>query len=269
MSRAAHQLFDVPRVLEDPVALRLLGAQCVQDIRTHRWRFMGPGARRLRAFLVARSRIAEDELAAACARGVCQYVILGAGLDTSAWRNPCPRTALKVFEVDHPATQAWKRGRLDAAGIGVPDSLTFVPLDFETHSLAAALQTAGLRRDAPAFFSWLGVTMYLSREAVMSTLGYVGAGPRGCGIVFDYAVPPAALSAPRRLLYRALLRRVAEVGEPWQAFFAPATLRAALAALGFSHREDFGAADLNARFFPGRGHGLRVGGPGRVMSART
>jgi methyltransferase (TIGR00027 family) len=270
MSRAAHQVLDTPVVLDDPIALSIVGADAARDIRSHpRW-LAARRARHLRAFVVARSRAAEDELAAALRRGVRQYVILGAGLDTFAYRSPYPAAALRIFEVDHPATQAWKRGRLVAAAIGVPPFLTFVPIDLETQTLAARLAEAGLRSDQPAFFSWLGVTMYLTPASVMSTLRYVAttAAP-GSGLVFDYAVPPSAVSGARRLLYRALMHRVAAVGEPWRAFFAPQVLTAELAALGFRHIEDFGAADLNARFFRNRSDRLRVAGPARVMSART
>jgi methyltransferase (TIGR00027 family) len=265
MSRAAHQIFDAPRVLDDPIALPIIGVRSVEDIRTDpRW-FAAKLARPLRAFVVARSRVAEDELAAAVRRGMRQYVILGAGLDTFAYRSPYPAAALRIFEVDHPATQAWKRGRLEAAAIRVPESVTFVPMDFERQTLAAGLREAGVRTAEPAFFSWLGVTMYLTPAAVMGTLKYVATAAPGSGIVFDYAVPPAALSAARRLLYRALMRRVAAVGEPWQAYFTPQALSAELAALGFTHIEDLGAADLNARYFRDRSDGLRVAGSARVM----
>ena len=152
----------------------------------------------------------------------------------------------------------------------MPESVTFVPIDFEKQTLASGLGAAGLQTAQPAFFSWLGVSMYLTPEAVMSTLRYVAttAAP-GSGIVFDYAVPPAAVSAARRLLYRALMRRVAAGGEPWQSFFAPQALGGELATLGFRHIEDLGAAELNARFFRNRSDRLRVAGPARVMSART
>jgi len=196
-------------------------------------------------------------------------VILGAGLDTFAYRSPEAHGALRIFEVDHPATQAWKRDRLAAAGIAVPPGLQFVPVDFETQSLGARLGEAGLRADEPAFFSWLGVTMYLTSQPVMSTLRFVAEGcPRGSGIVFDYAVPPQSVRLPGRLVYRALLRRVAAAGEPFRSFFAPPQLSAALTELGFTEVEDLGAGELNARFFSGRTDGLRVAGPARLLVAR-
>ena len=269
LSRAAHQLYDQPRILEDPIALAIIGARAESQIRHHRRRFEVPLARHLRAFLVARSRVADEALGAAVARGVRQYVVLGAGLDTFAFRNPYCDSLLRVFEVDHPATQAWKRRRLAAAGLEPPRSLTFVPIDFETQSLAAVLPEAGLHSEQPTFFSWLGVTMYLTAASVRATLRYVaGSVPQGSAIVFDYPVPAAGLGLARRLAARALLVRVAAAGEPWKAFFAAGELATELRALGFSDTEDLGPEELNARFFCDRRDGLRVAGLGRVLRAQ-
>jgi methyltransferase (TIGR00027 family) len=269
VSRAAHQLLDEPRLLEDPIALAIVGAAAVAAIRTAPLRYRVRPARYLRAFLVARSRVAEEALAHAVRGGVRQYVVLGAGLDTFAYRNPYPAEGLTVFEVDHPATQAWKRGQLEAAGIAVPPSLRFVSVDFETQQLGERLTAAGLRTDERAFFSWLGVSMYLTRAAIGATLGYVAGLPRGSGIVFDYATPPAGLSPVRRLLVHALLKRVAAAGEPWKTFFEPRALAAELRALGLTELEDLGSGELNARFFGDRSDGLRTGALGRVICARS
>src|SRR5271168_1087136 len=160
--RAAHQLLDHPRVLDDPLALRIIGLEAAEELRTNPKEHHA-FARAFRAFMAARSRYAEDELARAVAHGVRQYVVLGAGLDTFAYRNP--HAGLRVFEVDHPATQAWKREQLQAGEIAIPASLTFVPIDFERQTLAAGLDQAGFDTRAAAFFSWLGVTPYLTREA--------------------------------------------------------------------------------------------------------
>ena len=194
ISRAAHQILDLPRVFEDPVALTLLGPQAAAGIRAARARFNRRYARYLRAFLVARSRLAEDALSEAVARGVRQYVLLGAGLDTFAHRNPHRAAGLRVFEVDHPATQEWKRHLISNAHLKSPDSLVYVPVDFERESLAERLAANGFRADEPAFFSWLGVTMYLSREAIQETLRFVAqAKVSRSGIVFDYLTMPPPL----------------------------------------------------------------------------
>ena len=270
MRRAAHQLFDAPLVLNDPVAVPIVGTEAAARLKRGSRKHDGRIARSIRAFVAVRSRVAEDELARAIGRGVTQYVVLGAGLDTFAYRNPYPASALRVFEVDHPATQAWKRKKLAAARIGVPSSVTFAPVDFERQTLADGLERAGFDRQAPAFFSWLGVTMYLTAEAVTSTLAFVVSTPRGGGLVFDYAVPRLSLGWAGRLALAALSWRVAAAGEPFRTFFAPRALHGQLAGLGFQSMTDLGGDELNARDFVGRSDGLRVSGRlGRVMSAEV
>jgi methyltransferase (TIGR00027 family) len=269
MSRAEHQLVDSPKVLDDPLAIRIIGAQRAADVRSASGRLGAKFSRYLRAFVVARSRIAEDELASAVRRGVRQYVILGAGLDTFAYRNPHRASALRVFEVDHPSTQAWKREQLKEAAISIPDSLTYVPVDFETQALADRLREAGFNADEPAFFSWLGVTMYLSRAAVMTTLKYVASLPRGSSIVFDYLVSPASLSFIHRLALRAVAQRVSALGEPWQSYFDPESLLSDLKMIGFTHVEDIGPEQINSRFFSQRTDRLKVAPLGRMMTAQA
>ena len=184
--RAEHQLYDVPRVLHDPLALWIIGPEGAASIALGCWAAGLHGSRAMRAFVVARSRYAEDELARAVASGARQYVILGAGLDTFACRNPHAASGLSVFEVDHPDTQAWKLNRLTLMGIPVPGCVTFVPADFERRELAAGLMRAGFRPEQPAFFSWLGVTQYISREAVMATFAEIRSLCPESVIAFDY-----------------------------------------------------------------------------------
>src|ERR1700678_242729 len=160
--RAAHQLLDHPKVLDDPLALRIIGRDAAEELQSNP-KEDHTFSRAFRAFMAVRSRYAEDELARAVAQGVSQYVVLGAGLDTFAYRNSHP--GLRVFEVDHPATQAWKREQLEAAEIPLPSSLAFVPVDFERRSLEAGIKESGFDVNAPAFFSWLGVTPYLTHDA--------------------------------------------------------------------------------------------------------
>jgi methyltransferase (TIGR00027 family) len=267
MGRAAHQLFDQPLLLEDPLALHIIGPQSAQEIRTHRERFDDRFARHLRAFIVVRSRLAEDMLHEALKRGVRQYVVLGAGLDTFAYRNPYPE--LRVFEVDHPTTQNWKRRQLVSSDIALPESLTFVPVDFETETLADRLRASGFEDKEPAFFSWLGVTMYLTQDAVLTTLKCVTKLPPGSAMVFDYAVSPWTLNFVRRMVVRGILQRVAAIGEPWKTFFDPATFTGELQSLGFGHVEDFGGDELNARFFRARKGHLNVTGLGHIVYAKV
>lgn len=268
--RAAHQLLDAaPRVFDDPLALRILGRHAPRRIRARARRFAAARALHLRAFLVARSRLAEEALAAARERGVRQYVILGAGLDTFPYRNPAAAEALAVFEVDHPATQQWKRTLLAQSGIAAPAALRFVAVDFERQSLGEQLQAAGLEPRAPAWFTWLGVTMYLTPEAVRQTLSYIAGSAAGSGVVFDYAAPPEDLPPAGRLRYRMLLHLAALGGEPWRSFYRPIPLAAELHSLGFPRLEDLGSAELNHRYFAGRSDQLRCAGPGRLVCARN
>jgi methyltransferase (TIGR00027 family) len=268
VARAAHQLLDSPKVFDDPLALRIVGADVHQkplpDVLVNRRRWV-PRSKFLRAFLCVRSRVAEDELAAAVQRGVRQYVILGAGLDTFAYRNPYP--GLRVFEVDHPATQAWKRELLTRASITVPEALTFVPINFERQRMLEALRTAGLNVTAPTFFGWLGVTMYIAETAVFEILSAIGSLPRSSGVTFDYALPAANLGLLRRLAASLAHRHAERRGEPWITFFAPPMLTDRLAALGFHDIRDLGRREINARYFSGRSDGLRVGELGRLMTA--
>src|SRR5882672_2630423 len=204
--RAAHQVRDRPLVLDDPIALRVIDPEVARALREHppqrEMSMVGPY---LRAFFVMRSRFAEDALAAAVADGVRQYVVLGAGFDTFAYRNPFPE--LRVFEVDHPDTQAIKRRRLSDAGIEIPSSLTFVSINFTTTALADALQAAGFDNTKPAFFSWLGVVPYLERPAIDATFSFIAGLPKETAVVFDYAVPPESLSWTGRLIFNQMAKR--------------------------------------------------------------
>jgi methyltransferase (TIGR00027 family) len=250
--RAAHQLLDHPPVLDDPIAIPILGAnfQLDRDKQQH------PVARAFRAFLGARSRYAEDNLALAIASGVRQYVLLGAGLDTFAYRNPYP--ALQVFEVDFPATQEWKRGLLREARIAEPGNLTFVPLDFEHHTLAEGLTAAGFNFTQPAFFGWLGVVPYLTLPAFRATVDLIAAMPPGSGVSFDYALSDEELSPRRRMARAALAARVAAAGEPFRLFFRSEQLENELKSAGFQRIEQLDTDDVNARYFANRQDGLAL-----------
>lgn len=267
LQRAAHQLLESPRVFEDPMALRIFGAPGVRWLGSNLERYRTARSRAMRAFLVMRSRFAEDGLADAVRRGTLQYVVLGAGLDTFAYRNPHRR--LQVFEVDHPATQAWKRNRLRENAIGLPRSLAFAPVDFERQALGEGLRLAGLRASAPVFVSWLGVTMYLTRGAVMDTLRFVASScAAGSEIVFDFSVPDASLGEVEQRSRAARAGRVARIGEPWLSFFDPAQLEQEMRAMGYSRTRVLGAAQANDLYFSGRSDGFRVyGSAGRMMAA--
>ena len=259
--RAAHQLMDDPPVLNDPLAVRLVGPGYRRQMK----RASEPVARDFRAFMAVRSRFVEDQLAAAVARGVGQYVVLGAGLDTFAYRNPFP--SLRVFEVDFPATQEGKKAMLREACIPVPEGLVFVPLDFEHNTLAAGLGAAGFDAGKAAFFGWLGVVPYLTLSAFRATLETIAHLPGGSGVSVDYALARETLSPLGRTAFDILSSRVAAAGEPFQLFFTPEELEAELRRAGFRRIEQVGSRQLNERYFKGRADGLKLPEPGLAMLA--
>ena len=264
--RAAHQILDVPPVFEDPVAIRVLRPEVAVRLREAPQELdRSPIAKYLRAFFAARHRYAEDVLRAAVSRGVEQYVLVGAGFDTFAYRNPFP--TLRVFEVDHPATQAVKRQRLVSAGIEPAETLSFISADLSLCSLADALSTSVFDRGRPAVFAWLGVIPYLELPAVEMTFRDIASLPHGTNVVFDYGLPRSHLSLVGRIVFDRMAARVAAIGEPWKTFFTPDGLARMIRSVGFGRLEDLGANEINARYFAGREDGLRVGEAAHLATA--
>lgn len=242
--RAAHQLLEDGMAFRDPLAVRILmtdPAVIAEEARND------PTRRGMRFFIALRARLAELLLEEAVTdRGVGQLVVLGAGLDTFGYRNPFG-DRLRVFEVDHPATQAWKRRRLVEAKIAAPPSLAYVPVDFEREDLVSRLRQAGCDPGRRTFFSWLGVAAYLTRPVIAATLRAVAGLPGGAEIVFDYG-EPLANRAPELRAQEALREaRVAAVGEPILSRFEPAELDAELRAAGFGEVCDRGLRGLILR----------------------
>jgi methyltransferase (TIGR00027 family) len=254
---------DLPPVLDDPIAVRLVGSVYPRKME----RAMHRVARDFRAFMAARSRYVEDRLADAVTNGVTQYVVLGAGLDTFAYRNPFP--SLRVFEVDFPATQAWKQTMLAEAAIVAPDNLTFVPLDFEHQTLAEGLAEAGLDNRRPAFFGWLGVVPYLTLDAFRATLDAIALLPSGSAVSFDYALSPETLTPQRKRVFDELSKRVAAAGEPFQLFFMPEEMEREVHRAGFLRMEQVDSHRLNEIYFRSRTDGLKLSGAGlsRLVTA--
>jgi len=267
--RAVHQILDhPPLVLDDPIAIRILGPQTADAITADLEKHNSPFARAMRAFMVARSRCAEDHLRSAVARGVMQYVVLGAGLDTFAYRSPYSEEQLRVFEVDHPATQQWKRHLLVEAAIPIPSALTFAPVDFEQQTLTAGLAQTGFNFRQPAFFSWLGVTPYLTLDAFRATIRSIASMPQGSGVTFEYALSRPFLSEREKIAFDHLAARVKATGEPFQLCFSPEEMQEELRSQGFRDMEELTSKDLNARYFDDRSDGLRLqGGVARLMTA--
>jgi methyltransferase (TIGR00027 family) len=262
--RAAHQVLEQGRIFADPLALRILGEEAETVLREAE---ADPAKRRMRLFIAVRTRFAEDALAAAIDRGVRQLVVLGAGLDTYAYRGKF-RDVLRIFEVDHPATQAWKRQRLTDAAIDVPELLTFAPVDFERETLADGLKAAGFDPAQQTFFTWLGVVPYLTEQAVWSTLGFIASLPAGAHVVFDYSDPPESMSPEMRLEHEKRAARVAALGEAWVHFLEADPLHARLTALGFLEIDDLGPPQIASRYFPGRSSSPPDRG-GHILRAAT
>ena len=261
MHRAAHQVFDRPLLLDDPLALAVIGAEGRELLRTRPQAFRNEWA--IRAFTVARSRFAEDALRGAIEAGVMQYVVLAAGLDTSAYR--IAGAGLRIFEVDSPATQAWKRARLREAQVAIPASLAFAAIDFEKQTLADGLRDAGFRSDLPAFFSFLGAVVFLELATVLQIVRFVGALPPGSAIVFDYGAAASTLDAQQLAERAHVAKGLASVGEPVKTFFDTDALAQSLRQAGFGTIEDIGYGEMNARYFDSRADDLRVSRNGRRL----
>lgn len=242
-ARAAHLIVDDdPRIFVDAMASTLLGDRADELIgfhRAHGTHIVLAGAR---AQVTCRSRYTEDRLADSVRNGVTQYVILGAGLDSFAYRSELAGQ-VRVFEVDHPMTQDWKRGRLAAARIAVPGTVTFVPLDFETGSLAGRLIQAGFDPSRPALVCWLGVTMYLTLDAIGETLATIGGFAPGTEIIADYMLPAGMRDAAGDTYVELVAPVAAKRGEPWLSFLTPGQMSALLEQHGFAAAEHVGQRD--------------------------
>jgi methyltransferase (TIGR00027 family) len=254
--RAAHQVLDHGSILSDPFAMKILREDekdVLQFANKHPLASIG------RLFTAARSRIAEDALSRAVERGVRQIVILGAGLDTFALRNPHRALEIRIYEVDHPATQAGKLKRLAEAQIAVPPRLALVPVDFEREDLGEKLAAAGLQQNSPAFFTWLGVLPYLTQDAIGRTLDYISS-IQNSEVVFDYIEPPEGFSEELRQIEKARAEQLEKIGERSDSRFEPAGIAAILRAHGFCDFEDIDFEEIASRF----GHAVQGLAPGHA-----
>jgi|SRR5271165_3246166 len=238
MMRALHRIVDrEPWVLDDPVSFELFGGLARARLAIEPNWLQDPRSTALRGHVLLRSAFAEQRMRDAVARGVRQCVALGAGFDTFAYRQPAWMEGVRFFEVDAPATQAEKRRQLARGGFADPSNLTFVPIDFETTTLADGLLAAGFDVASPAFFSVLGVLVYLSNEAVDAIFSFVGSLPKGSEVAFTFTQPDGD---------EALAGRVAALGEPMRSHFDLASLEAKLRAAGFGEILIVGNAEADA-----------------------
>ena len=254
--RAAHQVLDHGSILYDLFAMKILREDekdALQFANKHPLASIG------RLFTAARSRIAEDALSRAVERGIRQIVILGAGLDTFALRKPHGALEIRIYEVDHPATQAGKLQRLAEVQIALPPWLIFVPVDFERDDVGEKLAAAGFQQNSPAFFTWLGVVPYLTEDAIARTLDYISSIPNS-EVVFDYMEPPEAFSAELRQIEKERAEQLEKLGERSASRFEPAGIATILRSHGFPDIEDIDFQQIASRF----GHAVQSLAPGHL-----
>jgi len=255
-----------PWVLDDAFALVLVGPVW-QELREGLVSlFPGQVVREVSAAVCTRSRYAEDRLAAGA---FTQYVILGAGLDSFAWRRPDLLRSLRVFEVDHPASQAWKLGRVRDLALPLSDSWVFVPVDFEAEPLQGALHTAGFDWGQPALFSWTGVAPYLTAQAIESTLRTIAGAAAGSEVVFSYRAEESVLDDVGSEFIRSYAPLAASVGEPLQPGWPVIEIERLISRSGLKAVDHPARADLEQRYFADRIDGLRPYNAETLVTARV
>ena len=257
--RALHLEVDAPPpVLEDRIGLQIAAPEAGWRQRPD----MDPQATRIfRASIVARARFIEDLLAEEAARGVDQYVLLGAGLDSFAQRHPKLASKLRVFEVDQPGPQAWKRHRLIELGYGIPKWLRLVPVNFESGDpWWTRLQEAGFDPQRPAVIASTGVSLYLSQEANAATLSQCAALAPGSTLAMTFLLPLELTSGEERVGWEMAEKGARKSGTPFISFYRPEEMLQAGKAAGFKRVETVSGADLTKRYFAGRADGLDPGG---------
>jgi methyltransferase (TIGR00027 family) len=255
--RAMHVLVDPPpHVLEDEVGLRLAAPDAGWRDRQDMDPVFTSG---FRAHVVARSRFIEDLVAEQAGRGASQYVLLGAGLDTFAQRRPDVAARLRVFEVDQPEPQAWKRRRLTEAGYGVPDWLRLVPVDFEAGgSWRDEIEAAGFDARRQAVVASTGVSMYLTREANAATLRELASLASGSTVAMTFQLPAGLVDERDRPGRQIAVDGAERSGTPFISFFTPAEMLALAREAGFTDVRHVSGTTLNERYFAGRADGLRM-----------
>jgi methyltransferase (TIGR00027 family) len=267
-ARAAHLIVDqAPVIFADTLAATLLGEAAETFLAYHRAHGDHLVLAGARAQVICRSRFTEDRLTEAAGQGLRQYVILGAGLDSFGYRADLAR-GVRVFEVDHPATQRWKQQSVAAAGLTARGALAYVPIDFETESLIERLRDGGFDPTQPALVSWLGVTMYLTRPAIERTLAELGGLAPGSALVADYMLPEDLRDEAGQQYVDLVAPVAAERGEPWRTFLTPETFSALLAGHGFDRINHLSQRDMVPPSLWERSDCLRPAELSRIAHAR-
>jgi methyltransferase (TIGR00027 family) len=265
-ARAMHREEPPPLILDDGLALQFAGEWGADFLERTRKHLSRDGILSFSRWVCARARFTEDLVEESMREGTGQYVILGAGLDSFAYRRPDLADRLSIFEVDHPASQAWKRSRLTELGIAIPPNLVFAPVDFETQTLESGLQTAGFDFASPAVFGWLGVTMYLTLDAIRATLVAIASCAPGTRIALTYNQPPANLDDFSRELVTTLAGLIGEEGEPFISVFTPDEIEDLMRSLSYVSIEHFGGDDAVRAYLSGR-KDVRIANAQRILSA--
>jgi methyltransferase (TIGR00027 family) len=266
--RAMHVQVDAkPHVLTDEIGLKLVAPD-------ESWRQrpdMHPeGTRGYRASIVGRARLIEDLVQEQVQKGVSQYVILGAGLDTFAQRRPDIASKLRVFEIDKAETQEWKRQRLMELGLGVPNNLQFVPVDFEAgESWQEKLAVNGFNASKSAVIASTGVSMYLTQEANRATLRQVSAFAPGSTLAMTFLLPLDLIDPAERAQHEMVYERARAAGTPFVSFFRPAEILELAREAGFKEVRHISRQDIIQRYFTGRADGLQPSSGEEFLIATT
>jgi methyltransferase (TIGR00027 family) len=256
MGRALHRDGPPPHILDDWMAADLAGEEGRAILDNMRANVTPDRLHAFQAWTAVRSRFVEDFVDSAVAAGVSQYVVLGAGIDSFAYRRADLIECLTIFEVDHPLSQAWKRNRLDELNFTLPRNVVFAAVDFETQSLGAALRASGFGFDKRAVVSLIGVTMYLASEAIHATLDTVASCAQGTRLVLTYDQPPDVLDKRGRALLADVSGTAARYGEPFVSLFRRNEMERLLVEHGFDSVTHFGAKDAVQRYFGGTDVGM-------------
>jgi methyltransferase (TIGR00027 family) len=267
MRRAAHQILDRPLIFEDPIAVGLVPECTEQAIRGNLDEYNGPAQGLVRAVFAVRNRFAEDRLAAAAARGAGQYVIVGAGLDTFPWRQPPFAKSMRIFFVDHPSTLAWSMERFRERGLPPPPNVAFVAADLEAKELGARLDEHGFDGGTTTFFSVLGVTQYITRDAVDTLFGFAASLPAQSEIVSSFAPTDDELD-PEELAGRNWgIAVAAPSGEPWLTRLSAPEAFGLFTRLGFGEVFHLSKKRLRECYFSGRNDTLKANGIDHLFAA--
>jgi len=270
-ARLVHLLLDEdPKIFRDMEATYFMDSEGAKRRRST-WELQNkPILMHLRALFLVRHRFAEDELARFAASGTEQFLLLGAGMDTFFLRCPDSLRHLKIFELDHPATQNWKQNRLAELGVKIPDNTTFVPVNFERQTIREALADTGFNFEKKTFISWLGVIYYLTEETIQNTLSEISRiFPEGSAISFDFCLKEDLLNEQGKAELQFTKKFAAEWGEPFLSLFNPEELVEKLKGWGFSQPELVDGEELRSRYFAGRTDDLDLMDYCALMTARV